>query len=186
MDGKTVGISGFPSRVTPIEVATFLEKHTGEGSVIALKLKSPKNSRVFAIVQFSRNEEAQDLTVMTQRKSLSYDGSYLKARDMQRDIIAKPRKPLFVLENVTLLLGCPLSDERLSVLWSVVDVKVSFEVRNIFFSLTHQGRSYKLEVAHDSIREIQLHRSLPQRPKFLVIQVWCFLVSCLILLVWCC
>ncbi|CAL9150062.1 probable RNA-dependent RNA polymerase 1 [Musa acuminata AAA Group] len=173
MDGKTVGISGFPSRVTPIEVAAFLEKHMGEGSVIALKLKSPKNSRVFAIVQFSRKEEAQDLTVMTQRKSLSYDGSYLKTRDMKRDVIAKPRKPSFVLENVTLLLGCPLSDKRLSVLWSVVDVKVSFglEVRNIFFSLTHEGRSYKLEVAHESIREIHLHRSLPHRPKFLVIQV---------------
>ncbi|RZS11523.1 hypothetical protein BHM03_00042861 [Ensete ventricosum] len=155
------------------EVTAFLEKHTGEGSVIALKLNSPKNSRVSAIVQFTRKEDAQDLTVMTQQKSLSYDRFHLRARDVERDIIAKPRKPSFVLENVILLLGCPLSHKRLSVLWSAEDVKVSFglEVRNIFFSLTHEGRSYELEVAHESIREIHLHRSLPQRPKFLVIQV---------------
>ncbi|KAJ8466596.1 hypothetical protein OPV22_029148 [Ensete ventricosum] len=173
MGGKTIRISGFPSRVTPTEVTAFLEKHTGEGSVIALKLNSPKNSRVSAIVQFTRKEDAQDLTVMTQQKSLSYDRFHLRARDVERDIIAKPRKPSFVLENVILLLGCPLSHKRLSVLWSAEDVKVSFglEVRNIFFSLTHEGRSYELEVAHESIREIHLHRSLPQRPKFLVIQV---------------
>ncbi|XP_074556672.1 LOW QUALITY PROTEIN: putative RNA-dependent RNA polymerase 1 [Curcuma longa] len=173
MSSKTFKISGFPSPVTATQVTTFLERYTFAGSIIALKLRQSRNSRAFAIVQFSKNEDAKDLILMIQRRKLYYNGSYLTLRNVERDIIPKPREPMFVLENVKLYLGCPLSPERLSVLWSVedVDVKFGFEMRKIDFCLSYGSCSYKLELAYDSIWEIQLHRSFPQRSQFLVFQV---------------
>lgn len=173
MTSKTIQISRFPSYVTAKQVTVFLEKYTGEGSVIALKLRPSKNSTVYAIAQFPRREDVQDLFVMIQQGKLSYDGHYLTVRNMERDIIPKPRKPLFVLENVTLHFGCPLSQKRLSVLRSMEDVKVNFgfEMRKIYFLLSHGIHSYKLELAYESIWEIRLHRSSVQNSQFLVVQV---------------
>ncbi|XP_064986521.1 probable RNA-dependent RNA polymerase 1 [Musa acuminata AAA Group] len=173
MTSKTIQISRFPSYATAKQVTVFLEKYTGEGSVIALKLRPSKNSTVYAIVQFPRREDVQDLFVMIQQGKLSYDGHYLTVRNMERDIIPKPRKPLFVLENVTLHFGCPLSQKRLSVLRSMEDVKVNFgfEMRKIYFLLSHGIHSYKLELAYESIWEIRLHRSSVQNSQFLVVQV---------------
>ncbi|KAG6509953.1 probable RNA-dependent RNA polymerase 1 [Zingiber officinale] len=173
MSSKTFRISGFPRCVTASEVTTFLEKYTFAESIVALKLRPSKNSRAFAIVQFSKNEDARDLILMIQQRKLYYNGSYLTLHNVEHDIIPKPRKSMFVLKNVKLYLGCPLSPERLSVLWSVeeVDVKFGFEMRKIDFYLSYGSCSYKLELAYDSIWEIQLHRSYSQRSQFLVFQV---------------
>lgn len=180
MSSKTFKISGFPSPVTASQVTTFLEKYTFDGSIIALKLRPSRNSRAFAIVQFSKNEDAKDLILMIQQRKLYYNGSYLTIRNVEHDIIPKPREPMFVLENVKLYLGCPLSPERLSVLWSVedVNVKFGFEMRKINFCLSYGSCLYKLELAYDSIWEIQLYRSFRQHSQFLVFQV-CSILECI-------
>lgn len=179
MVGKTVQVSGFPMNVTAEGVKNFLESYTGVGSIFAVKVRHPKTvttrSKAFAIVQFQTSKDA--VTIYNELNGVFqqyfYPTTYLKVQDKDRDIVPKPRKPLFVLENATLHLGCLISEEALGVLWSCTEVNIhfGFNMKKISFFLAQGNQSYKLELSCESIWDIQQRCSPAQRSQFLVIQV---------------
>lgn len=180
MGVRTVLVHGFPMNVTAEEVKNFLEKYSGDGSVFALKVRHPKvvkpGSRAFAIAQFLTVEDAEIFHNKAQKMYFSYKGSQLNIKYAERDIVPKPRKHLFVLEETELHLGCLTSEEMLGVLWSCSGVKVhfGFNMKKIIFFLTSESQSYKLELSYESIWDIQCHRPASPsygRSQFLVIQV---------------
>ncbi|XP_073011077.1 probable RNA-dependent RNA polymerase 1 [Typha latifolia] len=174
---KTIQITGFPLGATADFVKDFLERITGNGTIYALKLRLPRvvklTSKSFAVVQFSTNEHVEHITSLSQKGLLRIQDSYLKVREMEREIVPKPHNSLFVLENATLHFGCPIQKNSLSVLWSTSNVQVNFgfNLRKIFFSLSKGSTQYKLELSYESIWEIELHRSSSQSSQFLKIQV---------------
>jgi len=179
MGGKTIKVYGFPLNVTADGVKNFLEKHTGDGSVFALKVRHPRviktRSRAHAVVQFLTIKDAEIVYSQSQLQYFSYQGSYLKVEYLERDIVPRPRKQISVSEDAVLHLGCLISEETLGVLWSCEGVKVHFgsNMKKIHFLLTQGSQSYKLELSYESIWDIQLYCPRTQCSKFLVIQV-CF------------
>lgn len=178
MGGKTIQISGFPSYIAADAVKMFLERHTGEGSVFAIKIRPCKSSkgrpRAFAIIQFVTRENATKMSDMIRQQSLLYsDGSYLKVFEMERDIVTRPKANMHAMEFKKLHFGCPLSEQRFSVLWSSEPVSVTFgfNMKKIQFFLSHKSNRYKLELSYDSIWEIKMHLSNTQDYQFLLIQV---------------
>lgn len=179
MGGKTVQVSGFPMNVTAEGVKNFLENYTGHGSVFAVKVRYPKTvttrSKAFAMVQFLTSRDADTIFNELNEKYQQYfcPKTYLKVQYKDRDIVPKPRKSLFVLEDAELHLGCLISEETLGVLWSCTDVKVhfGFDMKKISFFLVQGNQSYKLELSYESIWDIQQHCPSAQRSQFLVIQV---------------
>ncbi|XP_043704234.1 probable RNA-dependent RNA polymerase 1 [Telopea speciosissima] len=178
--GKTIQLSGFPSQVTADAVKEFLEVHTGNGTVYALKIRLQKQrprrrACAFAIVQFTTSTSAELITSLVNRpQRLSYGGYFLKVWVVGCDIVPKPRPSIFTLEHTKLHFGCQVSGDQFSVLWSAQDVAVNFgfELRKIYFFLSYGGVQYKLELSYEVIWEIQLRRPHGQnRCKFLLIQV---------------
>ncbi|KAF8398930.1 hypothetical protein HHK36_014795 [Tetracentron sinense] len=169
----TIRVTGFPSDVTAEAVNEFLERHTGDGTVIALKIRSTNNgSGAYAIVQFTTTESAEAIISLANQR-LWYGSSYLKACEAKHDIIPKPRTPMLSLKLTTLHFGCQISDGKFSVLWKVVDVVVNFGfgLRKIYFLFSHCCVDYKLELSYESLWQIQLRRPRRQNTKFLLIQV---------------
>ncbi|KAM0952798.1 putative RNA-directed RNA polymerase [Dioscorea sansibarensis] len=163
MAGKTIKIYGLPIDVTATDVKEFLERYVEEGSVVAVKLRLPevddRSSKAFAVVQFSTSEHAREISVLTQRRLLMYNSFTLITRSAKHDIVQKLRIPLSTLEVPMLHLGCPISSEEFSVLWSF-----------------DSSQSYKLELSHKNIWEIKLLRchkdkKYDKEKKFLLIQV---------------
>ncbi|KAG2701610.1 hypothetical protein I3760_06G053400 [Carya illinoinensis] len=148
--GKTIHLSGFPSSVTAQEVKEFLERHTGEGTVYAIKIRPNKSG--------------------VQRANATR--SFLKAWEMECDIVPKPRTTLHSLENTTLHFGCQISNEKFSILWRAVNVSVNFGTgfRKFQFVLLHNYVEYRLELSYENIWQIELHRPRGQTAKYLLIQ----------------
>ncbi|KAF8407581.1 hypothetical protein HHK36_006715 [Tetracentron sinense] len=174
--GRTIHVSGFPSHVSAEVAKDFLERYTGDGTVVALKIRQPKNkgprSFAFAIVQFTTAKDAEVIIYLA-NKRLYYGPSYLKAREVERDIVPKPRTQMTNLEHTTLHFGCQISDEKFSALWRGTDVVVNFGfgLRKIYFFLSHCSVEYKLELSCESIWQIELRRPKNLNTKFLLIQV---------------
>ncbi|KAL6003378.1 hypothetical protein ACLOJK_023601 [Asimina triloba] len=182
MGGRTIQVSGFPSNVSADTVKEFLEKYTGEGTVYALKVRppqSPGKRLAFVIVQFTSSRHAEDITFMARQRQLSYNGSYLRTRDGERDIVQKPKSLMFNLEHVVLHLGCQIADDEFYALWNCNDVEVNFGfgLRKIEFILTCRQVHYKLELFYESIWQFFLRLSSTQSAKFLLIQRVVFIVS---------
>ncbi|OAY29319.1 RNA-dependent RNA polymerase 1 [Manihot esculenta] len=173
--GKTVQVYGFPSSVTADAVKSFLESHTGEGTIYAIKIRDTKKGgpRKYAIVQFMTVEDAEHIIFLT-TKRLWYGTSYLKARPMDLDIVPKPRTFFHSMEHITLHFGNQLSKENFYVLWKGTDVLVNFGsgMRKLHFYLSHHGVEYKLDLSYESIWQIELHRPRGQSVKYLVIQLY--------------
>ncbi|XVE74536.1 hypothetical protein DITRI_Ditri12bG0024900 [Diplodiscus trichospermus] len=172
--GKTIQVSGFPSSVSAEEVKTFLESHTGKETVYALKIRQQKNGgRKYAIVQFTKIRYAE-LIIERTRQRLFYGTSYLKAREMENDIVPKPRTFLHTMEHVKVHFGCQVSNEKFYVLWNAADVTVNFGtgMRKLQFLLSHRQLEYKLELFYENIWQIELHRSRYQTSKYLLIQLF--------------
>nr|VDD42476.1 unnamed protein product [Brassica oleracea] len=93
--GKTIQVFGFPNGVSAEEVKNFLERLTGSGTVYAIKVRQPRNGgpRVFAIVQFTSERLARDIVTLASQR-LNYGRSYLKAFEVEQDIVPKPRASL--------------------------------------------------------------------------------------------
>lgn len=173
---RTIQVSGFPMNTKASDAKDFLEKYAGIGKVYALKFRHPKvkkaNSRAYVMVQFLTRADA--MKIIDKAHCLRYfDGSYLKVRDVERDIVPNPRRTMAVLEDTTLRCGCLTLPSEFSVLWSKANVKVEFgfNLKRIHFFLSRGEKSYKLELSYESIWEIQLHHSSSQNSKFLVIWV---------------
>lgn len=171
--GKTIQVSRFPSNVHAEEVKTFLESYTGKETVYALKIRQQKNGgRAYAIVQFTKSTDAELIIRLTNQR-LYYGSSYLKAREMENDIVPKPRTFLHTMEGVTLHFGCQVSNEKFYVLWEEVDVTVNFGMgmRKLQFLLSHHCVEYRLDLFYENIWQIELHRPRNQTSKYLLIQV---------------
>ncbi|XP_057962937.1 RNA-dependent RNA polymerase 1-like [Malania oleifera] len=172
--GKTIQVFGFPSHVSLEAVKEFLEGYTGSGTIFALKVRTPKNggSRVYAIVQFTTSKDAE-LIIKLANQRLWYGNSYLKAREMELDIVPKPRAFLHSMEDITLHFGCQISNENFSVLWKGKNVIVNFglELRKIYFCFSYCHIEYKLEIDYENIWQIKLYRSRSRSAKYLLIQL---------------
>ncbi|KAK1314065.1 RNA-dependent RNA polymerase 1 [Acorus calamus] len=177
MGCKTIRVSGFPINVTSTEVMTFLESKTGAGTVYALKIRPPNiitpRSKAFAMVQFTSRECADVLSLLANQKRLRFGILLLFVQDMERDIVPKPRTPMFKLQDSVLHFGCQISEDRFLVLWSGIKVQVhfGFELKKLHFLLSCNGVSYKLDLTYESIWEIQLRRCDTKHNKFLLFQV---------------
>ncbi|EOY01384.1 RNA-dependent RNA polymerase 1 isoform 1 [Theobroma cacao] len=172
--GKTIQVSRFPSNVHAEEVKTFLELYTGKETVYALKIRQQKNGgRAYAIVQFTKSTDAELIIRLTNQR-LYYGSSYLKAREMENDIVPKPRTFLHTMEGVTLHFGCQVSNEKFYVLWEEVDVTVNFGMgmRKLQFLLSHHCVEYRLDLFYENIWQIELHRPRNQTSKYLLIQLF--------------
>ncbi|KAJ7954353.1 RNA-dependent RNA polymerase [Quillaja saponaria] len=173
--GKTIQLSGFPSDVSAHQVQVFLEQYTGEKTVYAIKIRQTKGRapRAYAIVQFTTINDA-DFLISLANKSLWYGRSYLKAREMEKDIVPKPRTYLHSLEDATLYFGCQISKEKFAILWKGMDVFVNFGIgmRKLHFFLSHNNVKYRLELSFENIWQVELRRPRGQTAKYLLIQLY--------------
>ncbi|XP_013585196.1 PREDICTED: RNA-dependent RNA polymerase 1 [Brassica oleracea var. oleracea] len=173
--GKTIQVFGFPNGVSAEEVKNFLERLTGSGTVYAIKVRQPRNGgpRVFAIVQFTSERLARDIVTLASQR-LNYGRSYLKAFEVEQDIVPKPRASLHNIPSLKMYFGCQVSPKKLSVFWSAQNVAVSFGtgMRKLHFSMSWCEKEYRLELPYENIWQIDLHSPQGRRDsKFLVIQV---------------
>ncbi|CAI0552646.1 unnamed protein product [Linum tenue] len=171
--GKTVKVYGFPSRVTAEAAKSYLESHTGEGTIEALKMRQAKNHpRSYAIVQFTTIEKAE--YVVSRSRQLYFGTSYLKVQAMDHDVIPRPKTFLHVIEGAVLHFGCQTSREKFSDLWRATDVLMKFGhgMRKLHFYLSHHGTDYKLDLRYENIWQIELHRPRGQHVKYLVFQLF--------------
>ncbi|KAL1346808.1 hypothetical protein HN51_020353 [Arachis hypogaea] len=172
--GKTIELSGFPFYVTVDHVKTYVEHITGEGTVFAFKIRQSqgKDQRKYAIIQFISARNAS-LMMSKATKKLLFGNSRLKAREMMKDIVPNPRSSQHCLNNVKLHFGCQLSEERISVLWRNMDVRLCFGsgMRKFHFFLSHNNSEYKLELYYDNIWKIELHRPRDETANYLLIQL---------------
>ncbi|RZC61369.1 hypothetical protein C5167_023115 [Papaver somniferum] len=173
--GKTIQVYGFPSYVNAEMVKEFLENYTGKGTVYALdipksKIKGP-NPRVFANVQFISKQDAEFISTSI-NQWLYYGKSYLKVRDLARDVVPKPRVSMFHLQAPALHFGCQVSDDCFHVIWKGLNVTVDFEFgfRKLSFLSSYCDVNYKLELSYDSIWRIHLHRPKNRSTQILLIQ----------------
>ncbi|XP_045818047.1 RNA-dependent RNA polymerase 1-like [Trifolium pratense] len=174
---KTIELYGFPSSVNVSDVKRYVEKLTGEGSVVAMKIRVGKGRipRAFAIIQFTTARHATFMIALPIRSSstLRYGSSYLKVREMERDIDPNPRVFLDSLDDVKLYFGCQISKERFSVLWSKADVSVDFGIgmKKWRFSMLHDDKKFKLELSYENIWKVELHQPQGKTAKYLLIQL---------------
>ncbi|XP_008644240.1 probable RNA-dependent RNA polymerase 1 [Zea mays] len=179
MVGRTIQVQGFALTDSAESVKLFLERIAGAGTICALKLRHPRNisanSRAFAIVQFQSQESASLVENAAQRQVLKIGRFYLRTRPADRDIVPRPRIPMFSLEDIVLHLGCLVKENILSALFraSNVSVQFGFDMKKIYFYLSYNFTKFKLELSYESIWEMQLHRppAYRSRTQFLLIQV---------------
>ncbi|GLT61940.1 hypothetical protein SLA2020_346100 [Shorea laevis] len=172
--GKTIQLNGFPSSVTVDEVKVFVERHTGAGTVYAIKVRQNKNGgkRAYAIIQFTTTREAEYIISLA-NQSLWYGRSYLKAWQAKLDIVPKPRTFLHSIENITMHFGCQTSKEKFLILWKAENVSVNFGtgMRKLHFSLSDNYVAYRLELSYENVWQIELHRPRGETAKYLLIQL---------------
>ncbi|ESQ35322.1 hypothetical protein EUTSA_v10006629mg [Eutrema salsugineum] len=172
--GKTIRVFGFPGGVSGEEVKNFLERETGSGTVYAIKVRQPKKGgpRVYAIVQFTNERHARWIITRAE-EGLYYGRSYLKASEVEQDIVPKPRASLHKISDLKIYFGCQVTPKKLSVLWSAQNVCVSFGtgMRKLHFSISWYEKDYRLELPYENIWRIDLYSPQGRASKFLVIQV---------------
>ncbi|KAL5721913.1 RNA-directed RNA polymerase [Ranunculus cassubicifolius] len=178
--GLTVQISGFPTKVSAEDVRIFLETHTGDKTVRALKIKQSQNRgsnpRAYAIVQYTNTDCVKTISDKINADARLYYGCsnfYLKIWPVERDIIPKPNASMFNVEVSTLHFGNQVSKNRFLALWKGTSVTVNFGdgLRKMEFLLSHCSKEYRLEYSYDSIWQIQLQCPWNHDTKFLLIQV---------------
>ncbi|XP_068657810.1 probable RNA-dependent RNA polymerase 1 [Aristolochia californica] len=173
MGGKTIQVCNLPISATAQMVKEFLETHTGEGTVLAMKIRTPnKLGRIrtrYAVVQFTTSKCAEDIC----SKTLLFNFHLLKFRNMERDIVPRPKTLDGTLERASLFLGHQVSGKEFMYLWLAEDVRVHFGhgLKKLEFFLSYDGIQYRLDLFYGSIWQIQLRCPTPQVSKFLVIQM---------------
>ncbi|TXG71399.1 hypothetical protein EZV62_006334 [Acer yangbiense] len=172
--GKTVKLFGFASVQSPAAVKKFVEGHTGEGTVCdVVEVGRFEGARAHAIVEFATIEAAEHIkSLAAAADGLWFKKSYLKAWDMEQN--SRTSHSQHKIYNVKLSVGCQISEDKFSVLWSQENVSVKFgtDLRKFNFFLTYNSVEYKLEVSYESIWKIKLRRPRGQTAKFLVIQLY--------------
>ncbi|XP_024194700.1 RNA-dependent RNA polymerase 1 [Rosa chinensis] len=172
---KTIKLHGFPSGESAEKIKVFLEKHTGEGSVFALKLRPAKGGRFYAYIQFESTSQAEFITSLANaRARLWYGRSYLNFYAADHDIVPKPRTVMHSLQNLELHVGCQVANDKLSVFWRTAEVSVDFGTgtRKFQFRLLYHQKLYRLQLSYENIWQIELHRPRGRTAKYLVIQLY--------------
>ncbi|KAL7132670.1 hypothetical protein ABFS83_12G090400 [Erythranthe nasuta] len=172
--GRTIQVFGFPYLVAAELVKKFLENYTGDGTVIALEVKTAKGGRrAYARVQFTNIRCAETIIGLAKNR-LYYGTSYLKAWESDIDIVQNPRTFAHEMENVTLNFGCQISPHKFSVLWKGESVTVKFGtgMKKMHFFLRHNSVEYKMQLSYENIWQIVLYNSYGQSSKLLVIQLF--------------
>ncbi|KAI3734096.1 hypothetical protein L6452_13558 [Arctium lappa] len=173
--GKTVNVYGFPNLVSADIIKAALERYTGLGTIVALEVrKSNGGSRAYAKVQFMTRERVDYILDLASSKHLWYGSSYLKAWEMDTDIVQKPRQFALDMDGITLHFGCQVSKEVLQALCEMrnATVRFGFGLRRLYFQVSYPTTSYKLQLSYDNIWQVQLHRSRGHAASYLVIQLY--------------
>ncbi|KAL2545847.1 RNA-dependent RNA polymerase 1 [Forsythia ovata] len=140
--GKTIQVFGFPYLVAAEAVKTFLEQHTGLGSVVALEVKQSKRGRrAYARVQFKNSIHADKIIYLAETR-LDYGTSYLRAWEMDIDIMQNPRTYMHEMEH------------------------------KMYFLFSFNNVDYKLQLSYENIWQIVLYRPRGQTAKLLLIQLF--------------
>lgn len=170
--GKTIQVFGFPYLLTAKVVKSFLEKHTGYGTVCALEVKQSKGGRrAFATVQFVDDISAEKIINLAST-GLYFGSSYLKAWEMKTDLV-QLRTYVDHMDGITLNFGCQISDEKFAVLGSTeVSIKFGMGLKKIYFFLSRGSVEYKLQLSYENIWQVVLHRPYGQNARFLLIQLF--------------
>ncbi|EPS70289.1 hypothetical protein M569_04468, partial [Genlisea aurea] len=167
--GLTVMIFGFPSRVPADSVKQLVERYTGQGTVVALKVEASKSGpRAYAVVQFLDARSAE--MIVHAQNSLYYGSSYLKVRYSDKELVRNPATNLQLIDQVTLHFGCQISGNKFSVLWSCSDVTVKFgtQLKTISFILFDGLYNYMLQLSYKSIWKTVLYNPSSGRRKLLI------------------
>lgn len=168
--GKTIRLSGFPYVVHAESVKSFVEEYTGKGTVVALDVKPEKQSgRACARVQFTHSRHAE-VIINLARTRLYYGNSYLKAYELDMDMIPQPRSYLHEMEYVTMNLGCQISNEKFLVLWQASNVNVKFGIgmKKMHFFFCDNSVEYRLQLSYESIWQIVLYHQQDQTVRLLI------------------
>ncbi|KAI5331515.1 hypothetical protein L3X38_021641 [Prunus dulcis] len=174
---KTVELYGFCSVQSPEAVTEFVEKHTGKGTVYAVKVfHKDGKTRASAMVQFTHAEFAEMILTLTGdhlRRHVPYGKSNVKATEMKFDMVPDSETFQPSMELVKLHFGCQISKERFSVLWTLSDVSVKFGMilKHFYFFFSYDSVEYKLEISYDNVSQIELHSPCGQLAKFLLIKL---------------
>ncbi|ONI10959.1 hypothetical protein PRUPE_4G078800 [Prunus persica] len=174
---KTVELCGFCSVQSPEAVTEFVEKHTGRGTVYAVKVfHKDGKTRASAIVQFTHAEFAEMILTLAGdhlRRNVPYGKSNVKAAEMKFDMVPDSETFQPSMELVKLHFGCQISKERFSVLLTLSDVSVKFGMilKHFYFFFSYDYVEYKLEISYDNVSQIELHSPCDQLAKFLLIKI---------------
>lgn len=171
---RTLKIFGFPSHVSPEEVKKFLEQHTGLQTVDAVEFGQQKEDDPWTHVnvQFTNRESVETILLLVSQH-LSYSVFTLNAKEIQPDILAKPRSFAYSIDDVVVHFGCQTSKEKLGVLWEHPKVSVQFgaRLRKMYIFFHYLSTDYKLQISSESISRIELHQSHGFTNKLLLFQV---------------
>ncbi|KZV22426.1 RNA-dependent RNA polymerase 1-like [Dorcoceras hygrometricum] len=173
--GKTVYVSGFPHLIAAELIKEYFEVYTGRETVDAVEMKPSKQGpRPYAKVQFVNHSCAQQIVALANSRRLYYGRSYLKAREMDVDIIPRVKAYSHEMEEVTLNFGCQISRDKFAVLWkgSKVSVKFGTGMKKMYFHLSFNLDEYKLQLSYENIWQIVLYCPPDQTARFLVIQLF--------------
>ncbi|KAH0985408.1 hypothetical protein GBA52_012585 [Prunus armeniaca] len=174
---KTVELYGFCCVQSPEAVTEFVEKHTGKGTVYAVKVfHKDGKTRASAMVQFTHAEFAEMILKLAGdhlRQNVPYGKSNVKATEMKFDMVPDSQTLQPSMELVKLHFGCQISKERFSVLWTLSDVSVKFGMilKHFYFFFSYDSVEYKLEISYDNVNQIELHSPCGQLAKFLLIKL---------------
>lgn len=186
--GKTIEIFGFPAQVTADEVKEFIENHTGDGTVLTVRISKPNAEKArftFATVRFTSKLGGEYVVAQAAAEKRLWFGSlYLKARKVEREIkttaAARVHGELERMENVNVQWGNLVSKEEMKVIWKGEkwSVEYGIGVRKLGFYLSYEGVEYKMELCFENILGVQLRCSDDRGSKHFLIQV------CLVTLLW--
>ncbi|XP_038875555.1 probable RNA-dependent RNA polymerase 1 [Benincasa hispida] len=175
--GKTIEIYGFRPEVTVDEVKEFLENHTGDGTVLTVRISKPKDEKTrftFVTVRFKSELAAEYIVekATAAEKKLWFGSSYLKAREVERASPARGGGEMERMEDVKGHLGSLISKDKMRVIWEGENWNVEFGigVRKLSFYLSYEVE-YKMELAFENILGVEFRCPLNQPSKFFLIQL---------------
>ncbi|CAM8880814.1 unnamed protein product [Rhodiola kirilowii] len=169
--GDTIKVYGLPATAKKETLTRFLESHTGQGTVVSVKLE--KGRRKQATVKFLSRSFAEQIVNLL-NESLCFEGSYLKVWLVDSTIVLNPETSVQNVDFVRLHLGCQVKANKFCAFWSAVNVSISFglQQRRFCFFLSYLSKCYKLELPYVNIWQMQLRRPREFSSRYLLIQLY--------------
>nr|ALM88235.1 RNA-dependent RNA polymerase 1c [Cucumis sativus] len=179
--GKTIEIYGFRPQVTADEVKEFLENHTGDGTVSTVRISKPKDekARFTSVTVLFKSKLAAEYIVAkstTEERKLWFESSYLKARELEKAVVANETKGVLEMERMEDVkghLGSMISNGKMRVIWEGEKWSVEFGngFRKLWFYLSYEVDEYKMELCFENILSVEFRCPLNEPSKFFLIQL---------------